>query len=230
MNIGFYGHSSACWANFPIYDEVSFIDNVVKHYNATLVNQGVPQGSQERILFELKKTKKLDVAVIFHSSPRFIFVPKCSRDVDITDVGDRKAFYLWRDKGQDEHELVSVKEDYFNYGGIKETFEDAERFVNTFGLYHEYLYHPDLQMNRFYGALAQVDQYITHHKIPTIHVCNNKHIPAWFKFSNGIIATDVDDSCKAHYKPGYPNNISLEGQKVITDQLISHIGSLLKLD
>ena len=227
MNIGFYGHSAACWANFPIYDKVSFIDSIVKHYNATLVNQGVPQGSQERILFDLKKTKLLDLAVIFHSAPQYIFVPKCKRDVCINEVGQRKAFYLWQNPDQHQHALAAIKDDYFSYGGIKETFKDINRFVDTFGLYHEYLHHPDLQMNRFYGALCQVDQYITHKKIATIHVPIKKHMPSWFEFSHGIVAHDVEESAKKYYQPGLPNNISLEGQEIIAQQLQTHIDCLL---
>ena len=226
MNIGFYGHSAASWANFPIYDQVSFIDLLVAKYNAKLVSHGVPQGSEERILFELKKTKKLNLAVIFHSMPRYIFLPTCRRDVDITDIGHRKADYIWNSKTADKTELAQAKDEYFSYGGIKETFGEIETFVDTMGLYHEFLYHPDLQMNRFYGALAQIDQYVATMKIPTIHIYDRKVIPSWFKFSSGLITPDIDDLCAELYQPGLPNNISAEGQTIVADQLSVYIDQI----
>ena len=227
MNIGFYGHSASCWAKFPIYDEVSFIDKIVERYQANLINFGVPQGSEERILFELKKTKQIDLAVIFHSMPKFLFLPGARRDVDITDIGQRKASYLWEEKSTDNESLESFRNDYFSYGGIKENFKEIELFVAAMGLYHEFLYHPDLQMNRFYGALCQIDQYVTNKHIPTVHIYNSKAIPSWFKFSSGVIADDVETACKTYYKIGYPNNVSLEGQSVIADLLSVHIDHVL---
>lgn len=217
--IGFYGHSAACWANFPIYDQTSFIDMVVEKTGYRLANKGVPQGSQERILFELKKTKKLDIAVIFHSIPRFIFLPTAERDVDINDIDQRKCMYVWKEK-QDRDEMQTMRDEYFNYGGIKEAFGDIESFITTFASYREYLHHPDLQMNRFYGALVQIDQYLTHMKIPAIHVYGTKHIPPWFKFSSGVERPDIHTLIDTHYEQGYPNNISATGQTVIAEKLL----------
>jgi hypothetical protein len=221
--IGFYGHSAACWANFPIYDQTSFIDMTIEKTGYKLVNKGVPQGSQERILFELKKTKKLDFAIIFHSIPKFVFLPTADRDVDINDIDQRKCTYMWKEK-QERNELESMRDDYFNYGGIKEAFGDIKNFITTFASYREYLHHPDLQMNRFFGALVQIDQYVTHMKIPTIHIYGTKHIPNWFEFNKtSLQRPDIHELCEQHYQGGYPNNISAEGQHIIAEELINQL-------
>ena len=227
MNIGFYGHSASCWADFPIYGKISFIDIIVEHFNANLVNKGVPQGSEERILFELKKTKDLDLAIIFHSQPKFLFLPGCHRDITTRELQD-KAAYLWRNIGENASELARAKNDYFSYGGIKEKFVNIENFLQTIHVYKEHLYHPDLAMNRFTGALIQIDQYVTKMNIPCIHIPTKNKIPTWFEFSSGIVAKEVEELCQNYYEIGLPNNITSTGQKVIADKLIEEINTLLK--
>lgn len=227
MNIGFYGHSAACWAGFPVKGAHSFIDMIVEKYDATLVNIGVPQGSEERILFELKKTKKLDLAIIFHSTPTYVFLPKCARDVAVNDAGIRKAAKLW-DQTPTQEAIETLKEDYFAYGRIKEVFGDIETFVSTMSLYQEYLYHPDLHLNRFTGALVQIDQYLEARKIPAIHVFAKNQIPNWFSFKSGMIAPDIQDLTNTTYRElGLPNNISVEGQQMTFFHLCRHIETLL---
>jgi hypothetical protein len=225
MKIGFYGHSTASWANFVVANQKSFIDIVIEHYNAVLVNKGVPQGSQERILFDLKKTKDIDVAIIFHSVPNYIFLPSCQRDITLKELED-KAFYLWKDVTDDGTELAKAKEKYFSYGGIKETFEDIEVFIDTMSLYKKFLYHPDLIMNRYIGALVQIDQYITAKQIPCIHVASKEKLPNWFKFTSGVVAREIPLLEKKYWKIQFPNNISSEGQQVLADILIQKIDQL----
>lgn len=227
MKIGFYGHSAASWAGFPLNGVNSFIDKIVEKYDATLVNCGVPQGSEERILFELKKTKQVDIAVIFHSTASYIFLPKCARDVSVHDAGIRKAARLWNQNPAQEA-IEAVKKDYFSYGKIKEVFGDIETFVHTMSLYTEYLHHPDLQMNRFIGSLVQIDQYLAAKNIPAIHVYTGNKLPSWFSFSNGRIATDVQALTETHYAIGLPNNVSVEGQVAIAYRLAKHIDNLIK--
>lgn len=230
MKIGFYGHSSACWANYPIDGVHSFIDVIVERYNASLVCKGVPQSSEERILFELKKTKDIDLAVIFHSAPKYIFLPTCRRDIGVDDAGLRKALHLWKDKKSDKEVMDAAKDNYFKYGGIKEVFGDIDTFVSTMALHREYLYHPDLQMNRFTGALIQIDQYVTEMKIPTIHIYWGKTLPSWFKFSSGINAPRIAQLTSYYNKSGFPNNISAEGQTIIAIEISKHIDNLNKSD
>ena len=88
MNIGFYGHSAASWYGNP----KSFIDQVKERLNCNIVNVGVAQGSEERVLFDLKKTKKLDIAIIFHQhGPRYMFLPKCNRDITVDTIPENKS-------------------------------------------------------------------------------------------------------------------------------------------
>jgi hypothetical protein len=228
MKIGFYGHSTACWAGFPVKDQKSFIDMICEHYHATLVNKGVPQGSQERILFEIKKTKEIDLAVIFHSTSSFVYLPSCQRDLTLTELND-KAFYLWRELSDNSTDLAKAKEQYFSYGGIKETFEDIKIFIDTMSLYKKFLYHPDLNMNRYLGALVQTDQYIAAKKIPCIHIISKRNLPTWFTFTSGMFCYDIPELEKKYYKIQFPNNISAEGQQVLSKALIEKIDNLLGL-
>jgi hypothetical protein len=82
MNIGIYGHSISMYEEA---DSDHFITLLKNHYNAKIVNTGVAQCSEERILFELKKTKNLDLAIIVHSAPYNIFVPSWNRDISNVD-------------------------------------------------------------------------------------------------------------------------------------------------
>lgn len=227
MKIGFYGHSAASWAEFPINGVSSFIDIIVEKYKADLVNIGAPQGSEERILFELKKTKKLDLAVIFHGHAGYLFLPSCERDIEVNDSGLRKAEQLWKDKEVDPGAMQAAKDDYFSYGGIKEVFGDIETFVSTMALNRQYLYHPDLQLNRFVGALSQIDQYVTAMNIPTIHIYWEQVIPSWFKFSSGLTAPEIAKLTIDLYESGLPNNISIEGQQVVAEAIIGYIETIL---
>lgn len=228
MKIGFYGHSAACWAGYPVNGQLSFIDMICEHYQATLVNKGVPQGSQERILFQIKKTKEIDIAIVFHSQPSLIFLPSCQRDLTLQEIND-KAFYLWREVSESSTDFAKAKEQYFSYGGIKETFEDIKIFINTMSLYKKFLYHPDLNNNRYLGALVQTDQYITAKKIPCIHVIIQNQIPTWFKFTSGILSYDIPEIIKQYYDLRWPNNINAEGQQVLSNNLIEKIDQLLGL-
>ena len=225
MNIGFYGHSAACWAEFPIYGHISFIDIVVKHFGAKLVNKGTPQGSEERVLFELKKTKQIDLAVILHSHSNFMFLPSCQRDITLKELND-KAAYMWREIKENSTELAKAKERYFSYGGIKETFADIETFLQTIALYKEYLHHPDLAMNRYTGALVQIDQYITSKNIPCIHVPIPNKIPSWFNFTSGLVDYELYDFIESRREEGFPNNISVKGQTEVANILIDHINQM----
>ena len=91
MNIGIYGPSIALYKdNEPDH----FITMIKEHYNARIVHTGIVQCSEERILFNLKKTKKLDLAIIFHTPPYNIFVPSWNRDITSVDKDTFKKLYL----------------------------------------------------------------------------------------------------------------------------------------
>ena len=121
MNIGFYGHSAASWYGNP----KSFIDQVKERLNCNIVNVGVAQGSEERVLFDLKKTKKLDIAIIFHQhGPRYMFLPKCNRDITVDTIPENKSKILWSESDADiQIDQQMFENEFFTYGKIKEVFE-----------------------------------------------------------------------------------------------------------
>ena len=69
MNIAFYGHSGCAAPNHP----ESWLNLLCTKLNFKMTNYGSLQGSEERILYELKKTRKLDLAIIFHSYYSYTF-------------------------------------------------------------------------------------------------------------------------------------------------------------
>ncbi len=220
LKIGFYGHSSVCWANSK--NSISFIDQIIDKFNADLVNIGVPQGSEERILFDLKKSKEVDVAIIFHSSPKFIFLPNCSRDVSISNVPSRKAKYFWSEDKSDQVSSDKFENEFFTYGKIKEVFDTPEEYVDAMTHLKEYFYHPDLFSNRFYSALQSIDNYLENKKIKSYHVIRPSLIiqHPWIKFNSGTV--DVSLALMPN-TTGLPNNYSVEQNKLIGDKLINWI-------
>ena len=72
LKIGFFGHSIAVRDPSNSQEVEHFIDKVIKKTGWTLINEGVILGSEERILYEIKKHgDNLDAAVIFHSNPLY---------------------------------------------------------------------------------------------------------------------------------------------------------------
>ena len=82
-------------------------------------------------------------------------------------------------------------------------------------------------MNRFLGALIQIDQFCTAKKIPVIHFTNYA-FPKWFKFTSGIIDKDTVEMSFDHspYYVGYEkseNAINAEGNILIAEKIIDYI-------
>ncbi len=214
-NIGFYGHSGCAYRSAD-----SFIDLLSNKLNSKVVNIGVRQGSEERILFELKKTKKLDLAVIFHSEPGYLFLPNSDRDIDVTGINQKRIENLipegdWASGFSQKHSPKFLDE-----------FKTQSEFISLIDNIKEHLYHSDLMLNRFYGSLIQIDEYLLAKKIPTIHVLEkNSAIPNWFKFRSGV----VDYSIAPLYQifkakqPFFVNCISKEGNIEVCKRLESLI-------
>lgn len=280
MNIGLYGHSQAQWTNKQTF---SFGTKLVDHFKANIVNSGCAQGSEERILFELKKTKNLDLAIIFHSNPDYFFVPSHDRDYTtldrdslvnkIPDKSIKKWFFMngyeqcpedllefWHkvpnwacyeimtqfgcanifDVGVEQNMVTkqmfddwSTKQDATT---IKQLIKEKNKFAedinfylelfDTMELHKKYLYHYDLQMNRYYGALMQIDQYLKFKNIPVVH-CLGKPFwyPQWFTFESGIIDKEVFKL--QHEITGYhaqfadsENNMNETGNQLVFDKMI----------
>lgn len=221
QNIAFLGHSTACWANYDIFGQRSYIDSVIEHFDFNLISLGVREGSEERILDKLKQLKDVDIAIIFHSKPKYLYLPECNRDIDITKFDQRKAEYLW--KAENLHHL---EETYFSFGGIRESFQDIELFLNTLNLYKKYLWSPEVHQNRFYGSLIQIDQYCKARNIKCVHIPITDNIPSWFKFTSGECRPDIQEIVDYYHDVGYPNSINAEGQRVMAEKLISVIEQL----
>jgi hypothetical protein len=170
MNIGFYGHSNCAYQSPD-----SFIDMLATSLGASVINVGVRQGSEERILFELKKSKALDLAIIFHSEPQYIFLPDCDRDISVHLLSNQRAEYLFSDWNNNFTKIHHKK--------FVDKFKNPDTLLETMKFFKNYLYHPELQSNRFYGSLIQIDQYLTSKNIPCVHVVTKNLLPTWFKFS-----------------------------------------------
>jgi hypothetical protein len=282
MNIGLYGHSIASWQR---QDTWSYITKIKNLYNANIVNFGVAQCSEERILFELKKTKKLDLAIIFHSNPDFMFVPSQPRDyctfdrdnllakvpsgkvrdwfklngyVNIPDVycdwweaiPNSASFELLKQfdiTPQMYEENLTEMNNLRNSTAFNEWCNDNNKMIrdlikqkvpseqevqywldmfDLLELNKKYLYHHDLQMNRYYGALIQIDQYLKARNIPAVH-CLGKPFwyPSWFKFSSGITNSEIfklQHEITGHHASfkESENSMSIEGNQMAFDLLL----------
>ena len=201
MNIGFYGHSNIAYTG-----NGSYLNIVADHFKANIVNAGVKQGSEERILFELKKTKRLNFAIIAHSHPSCVFLPECDRDISMLRVDHERIEYL------SEHDP-----------GFAKAFKDTETFKQIMSTYKQYFYHPDLFVNRFIGAAQQIVHYLTSQSIPSIHIVTANQLPAWFDYGSGI--TNIDDIAKDFHtfeqkQPFFYNCISPQGNQVVAKKII----------
>jgi hypothetical protein len=208
MNIGFYGHSAASWINSP--NDASFVDKLCKRYDAKIVNLGVNQGSEERILHALKKTKKLDYAVVFHSSPKFVFLPTCNRDVKLDNVVS-KGNYLWEDVTQKDP-ISKEQFEQLNFGSansIVDVFGEVDNYVDALLTYKKYFFDPDAMMNRFQASMLLTDHYLKNMQIKAFHFVHPKILPSWMHFESGPVNTDFDIRSR-NVESKLPNGIDVE--------------------
>lgn len=232
MRLGFYGHSTVSYSRMPVNkfqpiqfnEDDSLIDIVCKHYKAILVNKGVIQGSIERILLDLKKTKKIDFAFIFYPASTHFYLPRTNRDISIKDFDrfftDNKAQYLWHIQ---KESYKSIEEEFYK-NTIKDVFDSVDDLIATLSLYKKYLHDPEVHLNRWYGSLIQIDQYLCAKSIPCLHVIDKNIMPSWFNFKSGNVAYHIHDLCMENYELGANgNSISTPGQKIIADALIAEV-------
>lgn len=216
--IAFLGHSTASWAGYDIFGTHSFIDMIIDHFDYELVALGVREGSEERILDTLKKLELVDIAVIFHSGPSFLYLPGCYRDVDITKFDDAKAEYLWK---KDALQYDAYIDHYYSeYGGIKETFKEVETFLNTLVSYKKFLYTPSVHENRYYGAVQQIDQYCLAKTIKCLHIPQKNNFPKWLEIKSGSLHPEIQELVSYYWEKGYPNGVNAEGQTMIYNALV----------
>lgn len=269
MNIGVYGHSITMY----LADEKDhFITLLKNHFDARIVHSGIVQCSEERILFNLKKTKQLDLAIIFHSAPHYLFIPAWNRDLCAID----KSFFSNKIKIRDWAESIGVNDcemeetinwlnivpnnsiselakhfdiEFHNYSDVlgkwldgdhtdlkqllienaRQSKNDKKFFSELFDalvLYKKYMSHPDLSMNRFYGAMIQIDSYLKYKKIPCVHFLDRaKWYPVWHTFESGPLNTNLSKIGleNSKYMIGYDNSsngINAEGNKLIFEEII----------
>ena len=237
MNLGIYGHSLGKWdKKLPF----SFITKLKEHYNANIVNSGCGHGSEERILFELKKTKNLDLAIIFHSNSSSFFIPTWHRDVDsfdqdyllktvgTTDLADmfKEVAFHFNNEAEFKEAIDIIKQtpnaaalnfasainlkpflehlNLWNTKGpafVKELITQITKdgdpnfykeLFESLVLNKQYLWNPDLQKNRFEGALVLIDQYLDYRQIPVVHcLSHSSDYPTWFNFKSGIVDSEI---------------------------------------
>lgn len=236
MNVHIFGHSICRRAKHKLLNEEgfsfpenpTFVDMFFEKYN--LNEQCFFQAdcsSEERILYFLKKIPaKIDIAIIFHGIPNYIFCPGLDRDLSPNTEKD-----FWESGLLDKFKF---RQNILKDKSASELIElDKAEFKQAFESYVDYFYTNDLAMNRYYGALIQIDQYLTAKKIPAIH-CMLDHslaMPSWFKFSSGVVDFELASMQKPseqfpYAPPISANHVSLEGNKYIFNKLESYIQQL----
>jgi len=218
----------------------TFVDILFEKYNVPDYDHLYSAAccSEERILYFLKKIKEIDIAIIFHSLPEFFFVPALERDFSAIKEDD----YFWSDphwnhlnifESVTKDKPISFYEWKLRRNHIDlDTFTTNKNFKSDFYNHLKYFHTPDLCHNRHYGALAQIDQYITYKKIPVIHCTLPRTLPTWFKFSSGIVDTEISQFQFSNH-PNHcshakvKNAIDEEGNRIIADTLSSYIEQLV---
>jgi hypothetical protein len=229
MNIGFFGHSTA--GDDTNGAGGTYIFDVATHLKAHIINVGTGQGSEERILFELKKSKRLDIAVIFHSRPQSLFIPNCRMDFNIAEEPDRKAEIIWAQElilamtppAQNEDEmLIQNWKDSLQYKkNFSSVFKGPEEFINCIKNFKRYLYHQDLQQNRFEGALTLIDQYCAARVPIVVHSIDPIRLPPWWTgFKSGVLGEKLYEIEQRYRQTSLPNCLKPEGHKLMGDEII----------
>lgn len=220
MNLHIFGHSICRRRRSTDRTDPLFVDIIFEKYNVSdscLIQS--PVCSEERILYFLKKSTKINVAIIFHGKPNYIFVPTLDRDFDVDNMDN-----TWKDdRGRTDYYVNRITD------STSVNIEKIPRlqFRNAYDEHMKYFYTRDLQRNRFMGALLQIDQYLTHKQIPVIHCPLKNTIPEWFKFSSGIV--DYELANLQDYSIGENdswNRVSQENNIYIAEKLGEYILTL----
>lgn len=235
MNIKFFGHSLFQTINHRNpnlkFNFESFSKKILDRYGCDGYDpraHGVPMCSEERILFYLKKTKNLDLAIITHGHPLSVFCISTNKDFYkglISD--DAKESYI---KNNDNMEFYNNNSTTPPDILSKFKILDWKKVDSLFEKNYNMFFNVDLQTSRYYGALIQIDQYLTKNKIKCIHLIHDFRIPSWFKFSSGIVDTElINFQYSKKYSASYassPNGVSEKGNKIIEDRMIKYIDQL----
>ena len=186
MNIEFFGPSIIASGknNQNFY---TFYDLLLSSFNASSLNTQIPLCSEERILYNLKKTTNIDVALIFHTQPQFIYFPNFTRDHVF--YNEKEIHNQLKLSSLDFiEEFKQNKKDHVNPWTLKSQQIESNRSLDFLTDFMDLYFNRDVNLNRFHGALNLINDYLFNRKIPVIHFVSNKsYIPSWFKFKSGII-------------------------------------------
>ncbi|MCH1416438.1 MAG: hypothetical protein L7V30_02870 [Gammaproteobacteria bacterium] len=229
MKIGVFGASEASWFgySYPCADtnelSISWNDIVCKYFKAEQYNRAVLQGSMERVLHELKKCKKdLDLAIVIISHFKFIYLPTC--DIDFSSRSSSRVEDAFESKG------IQHGRKFENYKNFSNQFKSKEEYVTLVNLYKKYLYNAESAQNRQAGILSQIDLWLKTKNIKTIYLSRPANIPPWVSLSAGNVYDDMYLIAKANRRyVNLPNNISVNGQKLIAKWLIKRIKNDFKI-
>jgi hypothetical protein len=190
----------------------------------------IPTISQERILMEVKKYKlPMDFAVISHAGTMNTYFPSWNHDFQSAKIPPSNIKY-WTENKKDATRFLFSGGEFFT----ERTMDHRDYDYMMWYEVHEHLktykrlhYNPDLQKNRAHGALMMLDHYLKNRNIKVIHLINNDDIPHWFKFTHGIVDSEI-----LHYQDNPPystsyskslNAINEEGNIVAANKIIEYI-------
>jgi hypothetical protein len=230
MKIIVYGPSMGAMSE----EQKTFHYYLKEHYSADLLYKGCTVCSEERTLYEIKKQKIDAIHVIFHSKPTYMYFPGWHRDIKTLDQGEivKKIFgknILLPNIFNHNNTVLSSDKDALLAWYKKELDNGSEEFKIIYEMIpfmQKYSYSPELQQNRYQGALIQIDQYCRSKNLKVIHCLGEKSwYPKWFNFSSGIIDHECFELVKKN-KESYNssiNGVSHEGNIKIYQRLISLI-------
>jgi hypothetical protein len=221
LHIAAFGHSIALRGKSS-HTVKPWINILADKPNLKIVNSGVILCSIERILWQLKQHKRIDLAILFYGDPSFYFTPNFpNRDFKYFSeekFDDKASTFTGMDQVQDQlHESF-----------LKGTHINKEEFLAALKVYNKWFFDHTLQRNRATGAIMQIDQYLKHRQIPAIH-CPSKRdwnfLPPWFEFQTGIVDYSIPEFQYNHYRENdglvSPNHINQEGNEIIAEKILS---------
>ena len=87
MKIGIFGDSSAVWRPNQNWGWLSYCEQVNQYFTNGNINwYGANTGSIQRTIASIQKHKHLDLYIIFHSKPDYIYSPGWRRDFPLDEI------------------------------------------------------------------------------------------------------------------------------------------------
>lgn len=87
MKIGIFGDSSASWRESNNWGYPSYCEIVRDHFSSDTISwHGANTGSLQRTIKNLTRHKNLDLYIIFHSAPDYIYCPGWKRDFSLDEI------------------------------------------------------------------------------------------------------------------------------------------------